>query len=178
MGSSEAEVVEAAVVAEGDAAGGVDAVAADAVVVVVGAVTGGGFGSGPVDDAGWGVVGQGPVGSLFVVDGDERVEQALQLEDRLGWWLAGQPGLEGLLEAFDLAAGGGVVGLGVLLDHAEGTEFGLEAVAAGFAAGTKYLGLFFVAALAILTAWSAWRDRGARSSPLRQRCPGSRWPCW
>ena len=68
VGSSEADVVEAAVVAEGDAAGGVDAVAADAVVVVVAAVTGGGFGSGPVDDAGWGVVGQGPVGALFVIE--------------------------------------------------------------------------------------------------------------
>jgi hypothetical protein len=65
VGSSEADVVESAVVAEGDAAGGVDAVAADAPVVVVLAVAGAGFGSGPVDDAGWGVVGQGPVGSLL-----------------------------------------------------------------------------------------------------------------
>jgi hypothetical protein len=86
VGSSEADVVESAVVAEGDAAGGVDAVAADAPVVVVAAVAGAGFGSGPVDDAGWGVVGQGPVGSLLVVEGDEGVDQVLQLEDRVGWW--------------------------------------------------------------------------------------------
>jgi hypothetical protein len=91
VGSSEADVVEAAVVAEGDPAGGVDAVAADPPVDVGVAGRGAGFGSGPVDDAGWGVVGQGPVGSLLVVEGDEGVEQALQLEDRGGGgWLASQ----------------------------------------------------------------------------------------
>jgi len=39
------------------------------------------------------------------------------------------------LEAFDLAAGGGVSGAGVLLVDAEAAQFGLEAVAAAAAAG-------------------------------------------
>jgi hypothetical protein len=39
------------------------------------------------------------------------------------------------LEPFDLAAGGGVVGSGVLLVDAEPAQFGLEGVAAAFAAG-------------------------------------------
>jgi hypothetical protein len=56
-GSSEADVVEPAVVAQGDAAGVVDAVAADAVVGVVAAVSGAGFGAGSVGDAGQSVVG-------------------------------------------------------------------------------------------------------------------------
>jgi hypothetical protein len=42
--------------------------------------------------------------------------------------LAGQPFLEGLVEPFDFAAGGGVVRAGVLLEHAVASEFGLEAV--------------------------------------------------
>ena len=54
----------------------------------------------------------------------------------LGWtgWAASHF-IEGLLEAFDLAAGGGVVGAGVLLGHAEASEFGLQGVAAALAAG-------------------------------------------
>jgi len=44
VGSSDADVVEVAVVAEGDASGFVDAVVSDAVVGVVAAVAGGGFG--------------------------------------------------------------------------------------------------------------------------------------
>jgi hypothetical protein len=40
-----------------------------------------------------------------------------------------------LLEAFDLAAGGGVVGWGVLLADVEAAELGLEAVAPALAAG-------------------------------------------
>ena len=74
--------------------------------------------------------------SLVVVDGDEAVEQGLQLGDRgrlVG--LGAQPRLEGLLEAFDLAAGGRVVGSGVLLDDAERAQLGLEGVAAAAAAG-------------------------------------------
>ena len=67
----------------------------------------------------------------------ERVEQGLQLDDGAELdGLGGEPLLEGLLEAFDLAAGGGgVVGAGVLLGHAEASEFGLQGVAAALAAG-------------------------------------------
>ena len=49
--------------------------------------------------------------------------------------LSGQPLLEGLLDSFDLAAGGGVVGPGVLLHDVSLPEFGLEPVAAPAAAG-------------------------------------------
>jgi hypothetical protein len=38
-------------------------------------------------------------------------------------WLGGQPAFEGLLEAFDFAAGGGVVGAGVFLDDVASLEF-------------------------------------------------------
>jgi hypothetical protein len=42
---------------------------------------------------------------------DERVEQGLQPRDGAGLdGLGGEPLLEGLLEAFDLAAGGGLSG--------------------------------------------------------------------
>jgi hypothetical protein len=81
-------------------------------------------------------VGQGPVGPVVVVDGGERLEQGLQLDQGAGLdGLGGEPFLEGLLEAFHLAAGGGVVGAGVLLDHAEASQFGLQPVAAALAAG-------------------------------------------
>jgi hypothetical protein len=49
--------------------------------------------------------------------------------------LGAQPGLHGLLDAFDLAAGGGVVWPGVLLHYVHAAQFGLEAVAATLAAG-------------------------------------------
>ncbi len=54
---AEADVVEAAVVAQGDAPGLVDTVVADAPVGVVAAVGGGGFGSGGVGGGGGGVLG-------------------------------------------------------------------------------------------------------------------------
>jgi hypothetical protein len=41
----------------------------------------------------------------------------------------------GLLEAFDLAAGGRVVGSGVLLGDAQAAQLGFQGVAAAFAAG-------------------------------------------
>ena len=55
--------------------------------------------------------------------------QGLQLGDRR--WLVGlgaEPRLEGLLEAFDLAAGGRVVGSGVLLDDAEAASSASKAL--------------------------------------------------
>ncbi len=110
VGSTDADVVEPAVVAQGDHAGGVDAVTADPVVAVGGAVAGAGFGAGEVGGGGGGLPGQGPVGPTDVVVVDEAVEQGLQLShgSRLGS-LRAQPLLGGLLEAFDLAAGGGGV---------------------------------------------------------------------
>jgi hypothetical protein len=62
------------------------------------------------------------VWTLLVVDLGEGVEQGLQVGDRLRLvGLGPEPFLEGLLEAFDFAAGGGVVGSAVLLDDVEAT---------------------------------------------------------
>src|SRR5215211_6958976 len=111
------------------------AVMTDAEVGVAVAVARSCFGTGGVGGCGGAGVGQGAVRSLVVVDVDEAVEQGLELGDRGGLvGLGAQPRLEGLLEAFDLAAGGGVVRSRVLLDDAEAAEFGLEAVAAALAA--------------------------------------------
>ena len=74
------------------------------------------------------------MGPVMVVGVDERVELMLQLDDRRGWWLGAQPAFHGELEAFDFAAGGGVVGSGVLLADSKFDEFFLEAVARGSAA--------------------------------------------
>ena len=137
VGSADADVVQSAGDAQGDAAAVVDAVVADP-VVGVGVAAGGGLGLGQAGVEGrWGgPVRQGPVRSVVVVLGGERVEQGLQLGEGAGLdGLGGEPLLEGLLEAFDLAAGGGVVGAGVLLGHAEALEFGFQGVAAALAAG-------------------------------------------
>ena len=90
VGPADADVVELAAVAEGDGAGGVDDVAADAVVGVGGAVAGGGFGPGGVGGGGGGPVRQGPVRPLGVVVAGEVVEQGLQLGEVAGWggWAA------------------------------------------------------------------------------------------
>ena len=75
------------------------------------------------------------VGSALVVLVDELVEESLEFRQGGGGWLGGEPFLEGLLEAFDFAAGGGVVGAGVLLGDVERGEGGLESVAAAAVAG-------------------------------------------
>src|ERR687883_62426 len=49
--------------------------------------------------------------------------------------LGAQPVLHGLLETFDLAAGGGVVRAGVLLPDAQASQLGLQLRAAAFPAG-------------------------------------------
>jgi len=74
VGPADADVVELAGVAEGDGAGVVDDVFADAVVGVGVAVAGDGFGPGGVGDGGWRAVGQGPVRAAGVVELGEGVE--------------------------------------------------------------------------------------------------------
>jgi hypothetical protein len=49
--------------------------------------------------------------------------------------LVGEPFFEGLVEAFDFAAGGGVVGGGVDLGDAQPAEFVFERVASAFTPG-------------------------------------------
>jgi hypothetical protein len=116
VGPADADVVEAAAVAQGDGAGFADGVGADAVVGVGGPVAGDGFGPGGIRGGGGGPVRQGAVRAAGVVAGDEGVQEGLELGQvsRLGC-LGGQPFLQGLLEPFDLALGLGVVGLPVLL---------------------------------------------------------------
>src|SRR3954451_5364065 len=120
LGHADADVVEAAGVAEGDFAGGVDVVVANAVVSVAVPAGCGGFGPRLVGGGGGDVAGEGAVGAVVVVVVDEGVEEGLQLGNRGGLvGLGAEPSFEGLVEAFDLAAGGGVVGPRVLLADSE-----------------------------------------------------------
>lgn len=67
---------------------------------------------------------------------DEGIDEGLELGDPGGLvGLLAEPFLHGLLEAFDLAAGGGVGWSGVLLDHVQLPEFALEGVASVASAG-------------------------------------------
>jgi len=137
VGSADADVVQSAVVAEGDGSGFVDSVVADPVVGVgVAAGAGEGFGHRVVDGGRGRSVRQGPVWPAVVVLVDEGLEEGLEFADGGGLgWLGTQPFLHRLLEPFGLAAGGGVVGARVLLDHVQPPEFVLEGVASAAAAG-------------------------------------------
>jgi len=118
VGSADADVVKPAGEAQGQGAGGIDAVAADS-VVGVGAVCRVGFGAGGVGGRGGGLLGQGSVRAAVVVLGDELIELVLQFGDGGGAGLGFETFLQGLVETFDLAAGGWVVGGGVDLGDAE-----------------------------------------------------------
>jgi hypothetical protein len=101
---AKADVVQSAVVADGDDAGGVDAVVADSVMRRDAVAGGEGFGArvkgvlgcSPVDC---------PVWADGVVVGGEFVELGLQFGDRSGWGKGGETFFEGLVETFDFAAG-------------------------------------------------------------------------
>ena len=71
---------------------------------------------------------------MVVVVLDECVELLLQLGDRCRAGLVVEPAFHCLLESFDFAAGGRVVGSGVFLSDVKTCEFVFESVAAGFAA--------------------------------------------
>ena len=70
------------------------------------------------------------MGTFGVVDHRELVEQRFELGEGVGRGLLFEPTFQGLMETFDLAAGGRVVGSAVLLLDAEAVKFGFEAVAA------------------------------------------------
>ncbi len=77
----------------------------------------------------------------MVVFVGEGVDQCLELVSCGGLGvLSFQPFFECLVEAFDFAAGGGVVGSRVLLLDVEFGESGFEAVPAAFACGCRNLG--------------------------------------
>jgi hypothetical protein len=65
---------------------------------------------------------------VVIVGLDEGVELGLQVGEGGGSGLAGEPFFEGLVEAFDFSAGGGVVGGGVDLDDPEAAELVFKAV--------------------------------------------------
>ena len=134
--SAESDVVESAVVAQGDGARGVDTVVTDSPVGVDVGAGGGGLGSGGVGRR-WCAATDRSVGSNVVVVAAEPVELAVQAGDGACGWLGGEPLLLGLLEAFDLAAGLGVVGAGVVEADTEAAELDLEgdAAAATLSAG-------------------------------------------
>jgi hypothetical protein len=112
VGPADADVVEAAGVAEGELAVGVDAVGADPVVGAGGLAAGGGLGPGGVRGSGGGPVRQGAVRPPVVVVGGEGGEQDLQLTDAGGLVrLGGQPFLQDLPEPLDLPLGLGWFGL-------------------------------------------------------------------
>ena len=69
--------------------------------------------------AGVACCGREPVWSAVVVGLDEGVQLGLQFGDGGGAGLAGKPFFEGLVKAFHLAAGGGVVRGGVDLGDAQ-----------------------------------------------------------
>jgi predicted ATPase len=135
--AAQADVVQPAVVPQGEFAVGVDLVVADPEVAVDERdAGGGGLGPGCVG-LGRGAPVQRPVRPEGVVVDGEGVELGLQLVEVGGAGLPGQPPLLRLVEALDLAAGLWVVGPGVAEDHAAGVEGELEgdpsaaAVAAG-----------------------------------------------
>lgn len=106
--SPDPEVVHLAAAAEADVPGGIDDVAADPVVGVLGQ---GGVGNrlrGRGVGVGGGLVADGLVGTQVVVDLGETIKLDLQLRDVLGWGLGREPALEGLVETFDLSLGLGV----------------------------------------------------------------------
>ena len=79
VGPADADVVQAPLVAEGHEPGGVDAVGADAVVGVSGAVAGDSLGPGGIGRGGGCAAGERAVRAPGVVDAGEGVEQGLEL---------------------------------------------------------------------------------------------------
>jgi hypothetical protein len=118
---ADVEMTETAEVAESDAAFGVEAVATNAVI-----------------DLGWGrgrrgfearveglerrAATKGAMRSQLVIDGAEGIELELEMSNRVGGRLLGEKELQSLVEAFDLAAGLGVIGRGVNTLDAEAVE--------------------------------------------------------
>ena len=109
--ASQADVVEPAVVADGQDAGGIGSVAAGAVVDRDRRFRRLGLGTGVPGLLGWPAA-DGAVGTDGVVVAPEPVELALQGGDRGRWRLGREPLLLGLVEPLDLAAGLGVGGPG------------------------------------------------------------------
>ena len=125
---ADAEVVQAAAVAQGEFAELVDGVVADA-EVSIGVCGGLALGRGCRPVRGW-CPAEGAVGSLGVVDDGEVVQQGLHCGDSGGAGSRRQPAFEGLVEAFDFALGLGVFGVAVFLGDAQAGQQTFEVVVA------------------------------------------------
>ena len=130
---ADADVVQAAVVAQGHAAA-VDDVAADAAVRLGQPAGGGGAGPG-VPCLGRRAATERAVGPLGVVDLGERVELGLQVRDGRAGIMRGEPAFERLVEALDLAAGLGMVGTRVRQSDVQRGEVTFERDLAAAAGG-------------------------------------------
>jgi len=127
VAAAEAEVVQAAVVPQGEFAVAVDAVFADAEVFVDEDALASGHGAGPcVPRFGGCAAADAAVWPLGVVVLGEGVELGLQDGDAAGAGLAGQPFLERLVEALHLAAGLRVIGLAMAQRDAESDQFAFQ----------------------------------------------------
>lgn len=99
-------------------------------IVISGAVVAGGvFGEPAIGDGWWDLANRG-VSTSMVVDVDELIDQALKTGECFGGWSGGHPFLEGLLEPFDFASGGRVVGSSVFVVDAQLGESGLDLIPA------------------------------------------------
>jgi hypothetical protein len=125
VSDADGDMAKLAEVAEGDLTAGIDLVLADAVVLGCWLASGLGLDAG-VEDGDGSLSIKGPVWSLGVVVVAKGVELDLELGDRGRRGLLGEEALEGLVEAFDLAAGLGMVGGGVFEGDAEALEFQLQ----------------------------------------------------
>ena len=126
VGAPDRDVVQASLVAQGDGPLLVEFVVADAVAGGVDAGAGGvGLFAGG-EGGGRSAAADGPVRAGLVVVGGEAVELGLELFFGVGGVLLGEVFLQGLVEAFDLAAGLRVVGPGVLGADAQAEQLDLQ----------------------------------------------------
>ena len=79
---------------------------------------------------------------VLVERGDELVDVLLELVECVGWGLLAEPFFEGLFEAFNFAAGGGVAWGGVFLPDSSLSEVRFEGVSAveSASAGSEFGG--------------------------------------
>src|SRR6202158_2800599 len=101
---ADVKVTETAEVAKGDATAAVEPVAANAVIDLRLGQRRRGFESG-IESLQRRASVESSMRSLLVVDGPEGIELELQMRNRFGGGLLSEEELEGLVEAFDLAAG-------------------------------------------------------------------------
>ena len=134
VGGTDPEVVHPAAAADGHRAFLVEPVVAQP-VVLLGEWPGGERFRGLAVGVARGVSVERAVWAMFVVMLTEQVELMLQASEVWCWWSGGEPALQGLVEAFDLALGLRVSRRSVLLPDTEDRQQVLERVSATTEAG-------------------------------------------